>query len=121
MEAQFEYNKVLMPQNILDLDNIGDFALECFNDNFKQYYYIVAKTKNGFTTFYSWGPVIPDSNIPLNNYFFNIKIMEYTEKKVEKYINGFLNGGYGITDAKLITLEEAVNKAKDEKEFLSYE
>ena len=56
--------------------------------------------------------------MPLDKYFFNINIMEYKEKKVIAFINRFLNGGHGITEAKLITLEEAVEQAVDEKEFL---
>ncbi len=120
MEVQFEYNRVLMPQNIIDLPDIGQFALECFNDNFSTNFYIVAKTNNGFTTFYTWGPVIPDLNMPMDNYFFNIKIMEYKEKKLIKFIDSFLNS-CGITEAKLITLDDALGAAKDEKEFLLYE
>lgn len=121
MEAQFEFNKVLIPQSLVDLEDIGDFALECYNDDTSVYFYIVGKTKDGFTTFYTWGPVIPDLNMPIDKYFFNIKIMEYKEKKVINYINSFLNGGYGITEAKLITIEEAIEQAKNEKEFLLYE
>ena len=118
MEVQFEFNQVLMPQSIVDLDDIGDFALECYNENFSTYFYIVAKTKDGFTTFFTWGPVIPDLKMPLDKYFFNINIMEYKEKKVISFINKFLNGGHGITEAKIIPLEEAIEQAIDEKEFL---
>lgn len=120
MEVQFEFNKVLMPQNLVNLEDIGDFALECFNDNLSVYFYIVGKTKDGFTTFYTWGPVIPDLNIPMDKYSFNIKIVEYKEKKIIKFIDTFLNS-YGITEAKLIKFEEALEQAKNEKDFLQYE
>ena len=120
MEAQFEFNKVLMPQSIVDLEDIGDFALECYNDDASVYFYMVAKTKDGMTTFYTWGPCIPDFNFPLDNYFFNVKIMEYKEKKIIAFIDKFLNG-CKATEAKVITFEEALEQAKNEKELLQYE
>lgn len=119
MEVQFEFNKQLVPLNLINLDNIGDFALECFNDNFSTNFYILVITKNGFSTIFNWGPVIPDLGV-LEGYFFTMETMEYKEKKLCKKIETLLNSN-GITQAKKISKEEALEYCQNEKDIILWE
>ena len=108
---------VPMPQSLVELKDIGDFALEAVDTDKGFYYYLVAQTDRGNTTFYSWGPTVPDVDIPVDKYTFSINIMEYNEKKLVKFIDRFLNS-CGATEAKIITIDEAIEQAKNEKDFL---
>jgi len=115
---EFEFNKQLSAQNQIDIENIGSFALEAYNDAGAYYYYLV-KTILGQCVIASCGPVIPDiANIP-SGFSVNLYKMPYNEIKLIKSISLFLNDKYKqITEATEIDIEDAIEQFRDIKEYL---
>ena len=115
---EFEFNKELTPQNQIEIDNIGSFALEASN-NTGAYYYYVIQTIMGQTIIASCGPVIPDIDILPSGFCVSLHKMPYNEVRLSKVINLFLNDkDKKIVDAKEVNIEYAIEQFKDVKEYL---
>ena len=114
----FEFNQQLMPQNLIDIENIGDFALEGINDE-GNFYYLIVRTTLGITTLASCGPVVPDVNLLPSGYCTYISRMQYKEDKVAKQINIWLNDkSKALTKASLIEIEDALDQFRDLGEYM---
>ena len=115
---EFEFDKQLTPQNAIEIDNIGSFALEAISETGNYYYYIV-QTLMGQSVIASCGPIAPDIyEIPSG---FNVSLyrIEYNETKLIKGIDLFLNDKYKkILYAKEIDTEDAIEQVRDIKEYL---
>ena len=117
----FEYNRLSTAQNLLKIEDIGNFAIEaCTEDGV--YFYMVARTSLGTTTIFTWGPVIPDIDHLPNGYTSSLKRMEYKEVKIIKEINTFLNTTFyqrkKLCEAKLIDMMEAAEQHRDLREVM---
>lgn len=119
MQVSFEFNQQLIPQSLVEVDEIGQFGLEAMNDD-GFYYYMVVKTVLGSALVATCGPIIPDfMDIP-NGFKISIETMPYKEDKLTKIINRFLNdGSKRLTQARTIELEEAIDQFRDVKDFIS--
>lgn len=114
----FEFNQQLMPQNLIDIENIGDFALEGINDE-GNFYYLIVRTSLGITTLASCGPVVPDVNLLPSGYCTYISRMQYKEDKVAKQINIWLNDkSKALTKASLVEIEDALDQFRDLGEYM---
>lgn len=115
---QFEFNNQLVPQNLIDVDEIGSFGLEAISeDGF--YYYLVIQTYQGMSIIGTCGPLIPDTDILVSSFSTSIAKIPYKEDKISKFINGFLNDKYkNIVEAKIIDVEDAIDQFKDTKDYL---
>ena len=114
----FEFNQQLMPQNLIDIENIGDFALEGINDE-GNFYYLIVRTSLGITTLASCGPVVPDVNLLPSGYCTYISRMQYKEDKVAKQINIWLNDkSKALTKASLVEIEDALDQFRDVGEYM---
>lgn len=109
----FEFNNQYVPQSLIEIDEIGEFALEARNDD-GYYWYFLAKTYYGTTIIATCGPVVPDiSAIPAGYTAFLDKI-PYKEDKLEKIVNRFLNDGKKcLTKATEISIEDAKKQFKE--------
>lgn len=115
---EFQFNNQLTPQNQIDIDNIGSFALEASNDDGLYYYYLV-KTVLGHSIIASCGPIIPDLDILPSGFSINLHKMNYNENRLFKVINSFLNDKEKkITSAYEISIEDAINRFRDLKDYL---
>lgn len=115
---QFEFNNQLVPQNLVEVDNIGSFGLEAFNDDGEAFYYIV-QTIMGQCIIASCGPVIPDLRSLPPGFTININRMPYNEARIIKNITLFLNDKYKkIISATEIDIEDAIEQFRDVKEYL---
>lgn len=115
---EFEFNQQLMPQNILDIDEIGEFAIEASNDE-GYFYYLVVKTFIGISTFASCGPVIPDTDLLGDGFACSLTKCPYKEDKIAKAIKFWLNDkSKKLTDAKLIDIDEALSQFKDVAHYM---
>lgn len=115
---EFEFNNQFTPQSLIDIDNIGAFALEAVNEDGIYYYYIV-QTIIGQSIIASCGPIIPDIDILPSGFCVTIYKMPYNEIRLTKAINLFLNDKYKkITDARIIDIEEAIDQFRDVKSYL---
>ena len=118
MEIDFEYNKEWLPQNTINVKDIGQFALEASNDE-GYFFYLVIFTQLGISTIASAGPVIPDVEELNQGYSCSMYTMEYKEDKLIKTINNWLNDrSKKITQAREVTIDEALDQFRDLGEYL---
>ena len=102
----------------LDIDNIGEFAIEANNDEGMFWYYI-CRTLLGTTTIATSGPKIPDVDLLPKTFHQSRYTMQFNEGKIVKDVTKFLNDWTKrITNAKLIPIDEAVNQFVNLRDYL---
>ena len=107
-----------MPQNLIEIDEIGEFALEAWNDE-GLYYYMIIRTLLGVCSVTTCGPIVPDIDLLPSGYTVSFNRIPYKEDKLCKTINLFLNDRIRkITGAKIIEINEAIEQFRDIKEYL---
>lgn len=110
--ATFEFNQQLAPQSLIDIDEVGNFALEAWNDE-GYYWYLIIKTCLGLSAVASCGPVIPDFDTVPSGYSSSYDTIPYKEDKLNKTINFWLNDkSKKLIDAHVISTEEALSQFK---------
>lgn len=114
----FEFNQQLTPQSLIDVDNIGDFALEGINDE-GMFFYLICKTSLGVTTVVDCGPIIPDVSLIPSGYHISLIRMQYKEEKLSKTISMWLNDrSKKLTSANLVDIEDALDGFRDLREYM---
>ncbi len=114
----FEFNQQLMPQSLIDVENIGDFAIEASNDE-GVFWYLIVKTSLGVTTMVSCGPVVPDVNLLPSGYCTYLSRIDYKEDKLIKQINMWLNDrSKKLTSASIVDIEDALDQFRDVGEYM---
>lgn len=102
----FEYLQRVVVDGSLDVENIGDCTIQANND-FYQEYYLIIRTTLGWTEVAEYGPYSPDLPMLQENYQIKYSRFEYSQSKIERIIDKFLNDPKRlITQAKIISLEE---------------
>lgn len=102
----FEYLQRVVVEGQLDVDNIGDCVLQANND-LNEEFYLIIKTDLGWTEVLEYGPCVPDLLELHYNYSAKYSRFEFSESKIERIIDKFLNDGKRmISQAKLTTLED---------------
>ncbi len=119
MKVNFEFNNQFVPMSFVDIDEIGEFALQAYNDE-GFFWHMVVQTCLGQTMIAVSGPVIPDfDELTKFGYSVNIFTLEYDEHKIEKYINSWLNDkNKKLTGAEVISMKDALYQFKDAKEYV---
>lgn len=113
----FEYNQQLLPQNLLDIDDLGQLCLEGSNDD-GMYFYLIIRTSLGSSIIATCGPVVPDIDMLPKNCCEMFKRIDYSEDKIIKEIENFLNGKNKLTDAKIISFDEAIECFRSIKDYV---
>lgn len=118
MRQNFGYFYSSMAIGQLDVDDIGNCAIEANNDE-GNYYYMVIETNLGFTKIFEYGPVQPDFNEMCKSVTCTFDRIEFNEKKISKRIYSFLNApGKNITQAQIVDKEYALDGCKDIIEYV---
>lgn len=86
----FEYSIQKVFNQTIDVVDMGNTALRCTN-RYKDNYYIILKTIMGKTHIIKFGPVCPDIDILLDDFFVNYKKLDYKEGAIIKEIDKFIN------------------------------
>ena len=101
---QFDYKKTITLSESVEIEDIGEFAIEC-SDFDNLYYYMIVTTYLGYTHILTYGPIIPDIDKIPSGYNVYYKCITFKEESLIKEINKF------ITDTKKdIVRVEVVNK-----------
>lgn len=102
----FEYLQRIVVDAELTIDNIGDCVVVCNNDLGEEFYLII-KTELGWTEVLEYGPYAPDfEQLPVN-YSVKYSRFEFSQFKLERLIDKFLNDGKrAITQARVTELAE---------------
>lgn len=80
-----EYNNVLTPQNLLDIPDIGNIAIEASNDD-GLYFYLVSICVRGQCYIATCGPCIPDITELPPGYTSQLQIIKFDRKKMIAYL-----------------------------------
>lgn len=104
----FPYYMEATAQAELIIDDLGNFAVKCFNDRGEEFILIV-ETRLGNTRIFTFGPVIPDLVLLPKSCSCSIEKMTFNNGKVIKAVRQFLTNPFrGITQAFEVTKEEAL-------------
>lgn len=113
----FEFNQQLMPQSVIDINEVGQFAIEGVNEE-GLFWYLIVRTSLGTTTLAQCGPVVPDVDFLPDGYCCSLTRMPYKEAKLEKTINSWLNDGKKLTEAHSVEIADAIAQFRDLKSYL---
>lgn len=114
MEKTFKFNNYKTALNEITIPAVGDFVIEAINEDDQFYYYLLVKTYLGTTNIYWYGPIIPDINELLDKYSCNYFKMSYNEKKLNSFIDKWLNDSKKkISAVNIITATDFINNIKD--------
>lgn len=109
-----EFNNQYVPQNILEIESVGNVCIEAINENDGLFYYLLIKTSLGTTSIFEYGPVIPDIDKLYDNYLVSFNRMQYNEKKLNMFIIKWLNDRMKkITTANIIEEKVFLDNYKD--------
>lgn len=118
MSTTIEFNNQLMPQSVVEIDELGDFGLEAINDE-GYYYYIAVRCFQGMAVIATCGPVIPDVDLLPSGFSMSLSKTPFREDKMNKFLNLFLNDKHRLlTEARLISFEEAIAQFRELKNYL---
>lgn len=116
----FEYFTVKTVMANIDIDDIGNCAIEANNDN-GEFFYLIIRTTLGTTQIFEYGPTC-HSGVMEKSVMSSFKRIEFTESKVIKTIEGFLNNPYrNITQAQLMDIDEALEQCESILEYMKKE
>lgn len=116
---QIDYFLETVVNGSLEIEDYANCAVEA-NDDIGNFYYIIVKTDLGISNILEFGPI--------NKYekpgtaYTKYKMTETNEKKIKTAISELLNNSFRkITQAKEISIEEALDKIPDYRKYLEEE
>ena len=105
----FEYLVKIQKESSIDVDDIGNCALDVYNDLGFEWVLLI-NTREGTTEIIEYGPIIPDLEYPPTKVLYTYDRMDFSEKKIINRISSFLNDGYRyVTQAFEISKNEAMH------------
>lgn len=112
MEFKYCYTQTYL--DVLDVENLGNCFIEAFGDNGTRMYLWI-RTEYGFSKILEAGPYVDDGKIPCKECTLSYTQTSFTEPKMIKKIESFLNTiRYHITQA-FDKQEEYTEEEKFEK------
>lgn len=116
--ATFEYDQELQFMSSIDIEDLGNFAIEANNDE-GMFWYLIVRTSLGTVTTATCGPVIPDVELLPSGFSQSLFKSPFKEDKLAKSISLFLNDrGKKIVKAVEIPIDEAIRQFRDLGEYL---
>lgn len=111
MNSEFRFNTQTTQIDSIDVEDIGNCALEAI-DQLGRFFYFIIVTVEGWSKVITFGPVIPDIKLLPTGYKSSYDYMSYADTKVQKMIQKWVLGGKGVNfeSVKQITWEEAVEQ-----------
>lgn len=108
---RFEYLFSRTALDNIEIETIGNCALECFTDK-GEVYYLIIKTDLGMTKFYTQGPTFVDIDMLPSRVNINYSMFTYSESRIIKAIEKFL-ANPAITQVIEIDIDEALTKCSE--------
>ena len=102
----FEYVQRVVVDATLDVDNIGECAIQARNDLGEEYYLMI-KTVLGWTEIIEYGPACPDISMLPHTVNYKYDRFEFNSAKIERLIDKFLNDGKRmISQAQVVEVDD---------------
>ena len=121
MGRSFEYFFTRTAIGELDVDDLGNCAIEAADD-LGQLYFLKIDTRLGWSRIFEYGPCTPDFNELPKSVVCTFDREEFNEAKLSNRIKMFLNAPKrNITSARLIDSEELFDTAVDIIEYMRNE
>lgn len=123
MHSTFEYMYETVSRDSVEIEDIGNCALECFNDQGEAYYLIV-NTKIGQTEIIEFGPYDATSSeqIVRTKFNFKYKRIDYDDYKVKNAIDTFITDKYKKVTQVIETSQQYVfDKLQDVKSCIKHD
>lgn len=115
---QVNYNGEATFLGELEIEDIGEFAVEASNDEGMFWYYLV-RTVYGVATISTSGPRIPDVEMLPKTFSQSRHQITYKEDKILADITKFLNDPKKkITKAELIDIDDAIDQFVNFQDYL---
>ena len=114
----FDYFITTQSMGLLSIEDIGNCAIDGFNDRGEEFI-LVVDTNLGRTRIFTFGPFIQDMETLPNEVSCILKQINYSIQNISKQIRQWINNPrYNITQAMEIDKEEALNKCRDIIEYM---
>lgn len=121
---EFKYFYITEASDAIDIENLGNCFIEAYND-FGARFYLWIQTDLGFTKILEAGPYA-EVNIPTKTANISYAQIEYSDSKITKRIETFLNSPkymirQAINKQDEYTLEEKISKLYNIVEYMKKE
>ena len=114
----FEYYITKIVNGSIDIEDTGNCAIKAYNDN-GSCYVLIIETSLGISRVFQYGPAVHDLDLLPKSVNCSFKRIEYSDYKIHKVIDEFLNNGYsGITQAFVVDKDEALNECRSIIEYM---
>lgn len=113
---QFEYLQQITAQESIDIDDIGNTAIQCWS-NYGETKVLIIKTMDGITEIIEFGPVNTDINELPDKVIYNYQRFEFNQGKIIKIINKFINDEI-VSQVREVTFTEAKNVIKNLVDYI---
>jgi hypothetical protein len=118
---KFGYNQETIYSKELDIDEIGQVALEA-NDSDSMFYYLVIRTSLGQSSILEYGPIVPDIAILPDITEIKFQRVDFNELKIKQIIKRFLmprnKGKSKIEDVIQIDVNDALGRGINILEYM---
>ena len=115
---EYEYYITHSANGLLDVDDIGNCAIDLFNDLGREMIMVI-DTMLGQTRIFTFGPFEPEFERLPGACSCTIQHLEFSERKIGKIIKGFLNNWqFGATQAFIIDKDEALSKCRNLVDYM---
>lgn len=102
----FEYLQRVVVDATLEIDNIGECALQARNDLGEEFYLMI-HTNTGWTEIIEYGPSTPDITLLPRSISYKYDRFEFNSAKIERLIDKFLNDGKRmISQAQIVEVDD---------------
>ena len=105
---KFSYLKVETSTAEIDIEDIGNFALEAYTDT-GECYILIVDTLLGKSRVFTYGPFIPEEKVTDGKLVTSIEYYPFSPFRLQRQINNVINNPKAtITQVNLTTREEAL-------------
>ena len=113
MASTFQYSYVQTATAVLEIENLGQCAIEGSN-SFGEYYYLVIRTSLGKCYIFNYGPIMLDLDMLPPFVGCSIERIDYNEKQLTKRIVRWLEDPKKkISNAREVSDQEAFDSCRD--------
>ena len=116
-----EYSFVGQFESQLNIEDIGNCAVEANNDD-GQFWYLIIDTRLGWTKIMQYGPINPQSDTFEDSCECTFSRIEFDAKKIYRVVDMFLNKTrkklMPITQAREISRDNALNQCRSIIEYM---
>lgn len=114
----FKYLYEMQATGQLDIEDIGNCAIVGMNTKDYTKYILIIKTIDGETKVVTSGPHWVELEMPCMDYSYTYQSFQFSSYKIEKMIDKFLNGKFGIDQATCAEFDEALKHIPDIRRYI---